>query len=275
MVNVYSWNPLRIESAGNSRFRLPTLRRPNNSGDTLGPLIVRKVAERNGIQNLGSGSGRLLSVGSVLHFAKSGDTIWGTGLNGKIHPSRHDCRDLDVRAVRGPRTAKFLTDRGVSCPEVYGDPVLLLPTLVPELRVWAKEPKRYPLTVIPDFNEHAQFLESKEIDGRDVISPRRPVLECLERIARSEFVAGSSLHAVVVAESLGIPARVIHSRHEPELKNRDYFEGTGRFDVEIADSLRTARAMGGASQVEWDGMRLLHAFPTDLWLGQTDDPCST
>lgn len=35
-------------------------------------------------------------------------------------------RDLDVRAVRGPRTRDFLAGRGISTPAVYGDPGLLV-----------------------------------------------------------------------------------------------------------------------------------------------------
>lgn len=79
--------------------------------------IIDKLTNKN----------KLLSIGSVMHFAKDNDSIWGTGINGKINESHLKFKNLDVRAVRGPRTREFLMGRGIMVPEIYGDPGLLLP----------------------------------------------------------------------------------------------------------------------------------------------------
>lgn len=49
------------------------------------------------------------------------DTIWGTGINGKVSEDLHKFEKLDVRAVRGPLTRNYLISKGINCPEVYGD----------------------------------------------------------------------------------------------------------------------------------------------------------
>lgn len=110
------------------------MRRPvNNFGDLLGPLIVSRLMAQLGLDPEAVRPARLLTVGSVLHWAQDGDVIWGSGVNGNIPGGQHIARILDIRAVRGPRTRAFLAGRGFTVPEVYGDPALLLPTVLPEL----------------------------------------------------------------------------------------------------------------------------------------------
>lgn len=62
-----------------------------------------------------------------MHFAQKHDTIWSTGINGKVNESLLKFQQMGVRVVRGPLTRKFLLDRDFEVPEVYGDPGLLLP----------------------------------------------------------------------------------------------------------------------------------------------------
>jgi pyruvyltransferase len=78
-------------------------------------------------------------------------------------------------------------------------------------------------------------------------------------------VTGSSLHAVVIAESLGIPARLIRSSTEPVFKYEDYYRGSGRQGFTSAANLGEARERGGEHPVSWSAEPLLRAFPADLW----------
>lgn len=65
-------------------------------------------------------------IGSILpNSIKSKTIVWGSG-----------CQDFDqvvhrhpkqVLEVRGPKTRDYLLHNGIDCPEVYGDPALLLP----------------------------------------------------------------------------------------------------------------------------------------------------
>ncbi len=202
---------------------------------------------------------RLLSVGSILHFARDHDVIWGTGVNGKRPDTDYVFGALDVRAVRGPRTHEFLSRRGIDAPAVFGDPALLLPCVMPELVEHARA-KHHPLTVIPNLNDFSAYEPAPTL-----LDPRSPVGVCLKRIAQSEFVVGSSLHAIVVAESLGIPARLISSTVEDPFKYEDYYLGTGRPDAKVARTIEQAICMGGESGPIFDAAELLDAFPLDLW----------
>ncbi len=261
-VEVFRWNPRRSRLPRSLTRRLPIEigRRINNFGDLLGPLIVARILAMNRVDpQTALGDRRLLSVGSVLHFARDHDVIWGTGVNGKRPDIDYVFHTLDVRAVRGPRTRDFLFSRGVDAPAVFGDPVLLLPLVAPELVGYAQS-KRYPLTVVPNFNDFPAYEPSPTL-----LDPRSPVDVCLRRIAQSELVVGSSLHAIVVAESLSIPARLISSAIEDPLKYEDYYLGTGRSGVEVAHSVEEAVRMGGQQGPVFDANQLLGAFPFDLW----------
>jgi pyruvyltransferase len=264
-VQVFNWNPRRSRLPHALTKRLPfgVGRRINNFGDLLGPILVTRILAMHQVDpRMAFSDRRLLTVGSVLHFARDHDVIWGTGVNGKKDQFDYTFRTLDVRAVRGPRTRDFLVGRGIEVPPVFGDPVLLLPHLMPELKAWSHT-KRHPFTVVPNFNDFSAYDRMPAL-----LDPRSPVGACLQRIAHSEFVVGSSLHAIVVAESLGIPARLISSSTEDAFKYDDYYLGTGRPGVEAARTVEEAVRMGGASEPTFDATLLLDAFPLDLWRTQ-------
>ena len=255
VVEVFYWNPTRPRFRGRLR-RLPLTRPVNNFGDLLGPNIVAQLRRALGCTGAAVADARLLTVGSVLHFAHDGDTIWGSGVNGKVDPASHRFSALDVRALRGPRTHDFLKARGIATHDVpYGDPGLLLGIVRPDL---LQERVRHPVTIIQNLND-------SRLRARGGLSPRRPLETCLRRIARSRLVVGSSLHAIIIAEALGIPARLVRSQAEPEFKYADYYLGTGRPDYEIADSVGAAIAAGGMAPPNWDPEPLLAAFPGELW----------
>lgn len=253
-VDVAAWNPVR----GSGRWgRRALVARPvHNFGDLLGPVIVRELVAQLGL-GPAARRRRLLAVGSVLHFGRPGDVIWGAGRNAKAGPPP---AGLDVRAVRGPRTA-------VDYPAavVGGDPVLLLGGLRPDLLV--DPARRSGVTVVPNLNELASLR-----DRRDVVSPRAPLGRLLRTIARSGLVVGSSLHGIIVAEALGVPARAVRAVEEPALKYEDYYLATGRDpDEVVADSVAEARERGGAPPPRWDPGPLLAAFPAELWDGEPSE----
>ena len=162
--------------------------------------------------------------------------------------------------MRGPRTRNFLMNRGIDVPEVYGDPALLLPLLMPKL---LDVPKKYAVTVVPNFNDLR--LNPTWRFSPKVLNPRSGLAHCLQRIAASEFVVGSSLHGIIVAEALGIPARLVQSEAESDLKYADYYEATGRADYCPAETIREATAAGGERFPVFSPDGLMAAFPANLW----------
>ncbi|MFD1754674.1 polysaccharide pyruvyl transferase family protein [Rufibacter sediminis] len=202
----------------------------------------------------------MLGIGSVIHFAKDNDVIWGSGVNGKVDVSEHTFSTLDVRAVRGPLTRQFLQNRGIPVPEVYGDPALLLPHIFPGR--FRKDPQKR-FVVVPNLHD-LKIVKTLRLEN--VISPILGWNTCVEEILKAEFVIASSLHGLIIAEAYGIPACYIRfTQTENLFKYNDYLMGTGRGEVEFATSVDEALEMGGMAAPQFDAGRLLDAFPIDLW----------
>ncbi len=261
-VDVFGWNPVRVDgNTGDARLA-------NNFGDLLGPLLVARMVgssvSRTEDASVPEGP-TLLSVGSVLHFAPRGSVVWGSGVNFKVSAAIPEFVDtLDIRAVRGPLTARALRSHGGRVPEVYGDPGLLLPRYLPELSNWSRLGRGDALFV-PNLNDAATQLPLARAAGIRAVAPDAPLDHVLQMIAESGFVVASSLHAVVVAESLGIPARFVLSQTEHRFKYHDYLLGTGRQGVTLATDIAEALSLGGQPVVEADLEPLDAAFPHDLW----------
>ena len=237
--------------------------RGGNFGDELGPIIAALLSG----QRIRDGRAtreadprpRLLSVGSVLQFARDRDVVWGAGINGKVIPPRYP-RELDVRAVRGPITRTALLSRGIEVPPVYGDPALLLPHLLPDLSSRRGTGGR---VIVPNLNELDRF------EGPEVVSPLGDPLEIVGRIASAEFVTGTSLHALIIADAFGVPSRPIAPKAEHPLKYLDHYWGTGRHDVQFAASTAHAFQLGAVGPAVADLAALRQAFPSDLWSART------
>jgi pyruvyltransferase len=253
-----------ISLKSNGQHRLHWRRdRSFNFGDRLSPLIhewltgtvPQWVPERHP-------EPFLTMVGSFLEIVGPAAVVWGTGLLAEAH--RPDPR-IDYRAVRGPRTRQRILAVGGSCPEIYGDPVLLLPCMWPASRVEGRrfsvfgfqfsepgqssllktenrKPKTQPprpprsssprhLGIIPHFKERSLPLFAG-IDDPSVLllDITDDPLRFVRRLLRCELVATSSLHAFVAAHAYGIPAAWIQPTTLPlgdGLKFHDYLEGAG------------------------------------------------
>lgn len=237
-----------------------------NFGDYISLKIVERVVGgpvRLYKKKTGVTERRLLAVGSLLFCAKDDDVIWGTGTNGK-RASKQDYtfKRLDVRAVRGPLTREFLMKNyGIDCPEIYGDPALLMPYLFPEFK---KKPNpKYDYIIIPHYTEKKLF--PKEV-YRNVVYPTDPWDTIVSKILDSKFVISGSLHGIIVAEAFGIPAKYLRATEtEPLLKYNDYYQATNRPDFEFAPSLDKALLMGGEPPFVCDVEALYDAFPFEFW----------
>lgn len=233
-----------------------------NFGDYLSSVIVTKIAVDRGyfLDEQLTKQKRLLAIGSVLHFARNNDIIWGSGVNGKVDPKLHTFKQLDVRAVRGPLTRRYLMQRGIDVPEIYGDPALLLPKLL------TTRFKRNPETaqgtwIVP--NLHDLPLMTK---AQNVISPLQPWWKVVKQIIAAEYIISSSLHGLILADAFGVPCRYLRiSETESMLKYEDYALGVGREKLQYATSINSAMNMGPMPLVHADTGNLLNAFPFDIW----------
>tara|TARA_R100000935_G_C2831583_1_gene165401 strand:- start:1409 stop:2218 length:810 start_codon:yes stop_codon:yes gene_type:complete len=167
-----------------------------------------------------------LSIGSIIHHSTQNSIVWGSGIIDNIQ----EVENADFRAVRGPQTRKFLIDKGYNCPEIYGDPALLLPDFYnPKVKT------KYKLGIIPHYNDFDEILNKygecddvKIIDMMtlDVEKTTNEILECNQ-------IVSSSLHGVIVSHAYGIPALWIKFSDKPfgnDIKYKDYYDSIQIFD---------------------------------------------
>ena len=205
-----------------------------NFGDELVARAFEFLNEATCEWNNGGTYDRTLYVGgSVIDMARDGDVVWGAGIRDPSTPM-YFRRNLKVFSVRGPLTRHFLMARGVECPAVYGDPGILVSKLYPECRSVSRDVSK---GIVPHYSEYEHTLQRFKADsGVLVIDPRRGPDEVARDIARCECIASSSLHGIIVSESLGIPVFWWReSEREPYFKYYDYYLSTKRAGDPIAD----------------------------------------
>ncbi len=236
----------------------------SNFGDALSEALTERILGHKVrvVESPICNERKLLGMGSILNYAQENDVIWGTGVNGKTPMSAYAFTNLDVRAVRGPLTRKFLLDRGIACPEVYGDPTLLLPLLFPEFTKNPNPSKEY--IVIPHYSDEPLFLSEFS-----TVSVKEPWDQVVNKILDSKFVISSALSGVIVAEAFGISARllIIENANNTEnlFKYQDYYFGTNRFDFKYATTVEEALKIGGEPLPQCDLKKLYEAFPFEFF----------
>lgn len=247
----YFWNP---------KSGLP------NIGDYLAFETVNFVLNLKDLHPLDISSGKILSIGSVLHFANDGDTVWGTGRNGKISPEKHVFSSLDVRSVRGPRTKDYLEKKGITVPEIFGDPGILAPLIYPIAQlntVYAGDTQD--VLIVPQLNDDLSIYSEYK---NQLVSPRQLPGNFLGRLTKAKKVIASSLHGLILAEAYGIPA-VYYSSGSGEniFKYHDYYEGTGRTEFAVGTSIEECMELETSPipNLMEKQTELLSSFPFDKY----------
>jgi pyruvyltransferase len=241
----------------------------HNFGDYLSYQLVSWLASSRVLLAEQSESGKLLAIGSILWSLQDDDVIWGSG----AHRANQIPRRSNVKclAVRGPLTLQELRRANVvaaDCRPLFFDPGVLVSLLFSGLRTLSSASGG--TLVIPHYSDLATVRQmvSKLDLPVDVVNPFCRPIRIAEKIARSERVISSSLHGLIFADALGIPAIPLRldGNKEPPFKYEDYFEGTGRpvpgFSSNIVHALdRDPRAFRYS---EVDLNRFVASFPFSL-----------
>ena len=165
----------------------------------------------------------VLGIGSLLTlFPIENAIVWGSGVMSK--DKKIVGKPKEVRAVRGPLSRKRLLAVGIECPEVFGDPALLLP-----LYYNPRVERKYRIGIIPHYSDmNSPLLEGiKDEGGVHVINIREYEhwLDFIDQINECEVIASSSLHGLIVSEAYGIPNVWIKFGDSPtdDIKFHDFF----------------------------------------------------
>lgn len=188
-------------------FAIPRFKKDNyNWGDDInfeiGEIISGKkvIPYRYRIFN----SNNYLFIGSVIQwYCNSNSVIWGAGL---LHEVGKLEKPKKVLAVRGPLTRNELLKCGIDCPEVYGDPALILPKIY-----YPKFRKKYKIGLILHYSElnkvqvELPYGYSKEDVLFIDISNYGKWTNFIDEILSCEAILSSSLHGVIVSEAYNVP----------------------------------------------------------------------
>ncbi|BBF22556.1 polysaccharide pyruvyl transferase family protein [Sutterella megalosphaeroides] len=224
-----------------------------NFGDVLSPYILRRLLGHDLHWVAPSDQNKFLGVGSILTdqtFYSGGNIIWGSGtITPKAlspiayrFPLRRLGRSLHTRiklifqpniilAVRGLRTRMLLERAGSACPEIFGDPGVLMPRFY-KPKVTAE---RAPVGIILHHSQ-SKYAKSAGLKGFRFITIERESEEEIEafidEVCSCDKIFTTSLHGLIIAQAYGVPAQWIELRGSPihdeaSHKFLDYFEGVG------------------------------------------------
>lgn len=268
-----------------SEILLHWFRHPNfeNFGDALSPQLVQHLAGESvsirWVPRVYRGT-YMLAVGSLLdRTIPDSARIWGSGII-NIHPD--GSLSGQYHAVRGRASGKATLG---GC-QVLGDPGLLTPMLLNprEISSFRKPSRKFRVGFIPHYvDQHDLYRKFRNDYSTD--SPYVPYLiniatSSIDVFAKSilavDFIISSSLHGLVVAHSLGVPAiwvRFSDRVNGDGIKFQEYLESVGiipykpkKFNAPIVEfsAVIALIEMTNPSQVrinDFDPEPLISSFP--------------
>ena len=215
--------------------------RHQNFGDDLNYYLIKEISGKNIVcynnllfRFIGISRKNLSCIGSTVELlTNKSTTIWGAGAiygNIPIKTKPHK-----VLAVRGPLTREYLIKNGIDCPDIYGDPALLLPLLYT-----SKRSKKYKIGVIPHYTDKKNKVINEFVEnGKGKVKLINLVdygqcLDIIEQITSCEFIISSSLHGLIVSDAYGVPnvwAEFSDNIWGNGFKYRDYYASINMNDV--------------------------------------------
>jgi len=188
-----------------------------NFGDCLTAYWIKKLTRRE-VQLVSADKAGLFGCGSIIRAIPQNYTgiILGTGL---MHEEdrRPDLKGADIRALRGPLTAKRI---GVDVP--YGDMGLLFSLFKSR---WVPV---YEVGTLP----HYAVRDRQELDHH-YIDIMAGVESVVRHVSKCKRIISSSLHGIILADALGIENKWVYSDKVigKGFKFRDYAASLGE-DIE-------------------------------------------
>lgn len=198
-----------------------------NYGDVLSQYLVEKISKQKVIAIKHPAKGwhkyffkHYVTIGSIISAVTKNSIVWGSGIIKKTET----IRDAKFTAVRGPHTRQRILDLGYQCPEVYGDPAILLPDFYSP-----KITQQYEIGIIPHYVDYEAVKDALKNEKRiKVINLLTHSIEkTTNEILECKHIISSSLHGVIISQAYGIPALWIKFSNKlsgDNIKFYDYYE---------------------------------------------------
>lgn len=246
-----------------------------NFGDDINKPLLERISGKRVLftnQILSKDVPHIAAIGSIIGlFTNNKSIIWGTGFISE-HTTLPE-KPLKVCAVRGPLTRRVLLENNIDCPELYGDPALLLPYIYnPPVE------KKYKLGIIPhyiDYNlSHVQKFKKEHPEVHVIkLNKYKNWKHVIDQIISCESIASSSLHGLIVSDAYGIPnvQLLLSSNIRGEnFKFKDYMGGVGRTfrkPLNCKEHINMddiANELKYYEPIHFNSKKLLDAFPFKL-----------
>lgn len=183
---------------------------PNNWGDDINYYLLGMISKRSviiatqSLYHLLRKPKNYICIGSILGwYEDKRSEIWGAGFieDGQIIK----VKPAAIHLVRGKLSREILLAQGIQCPEIYGDPALLLSKYyIPHIE------KKYKMGIVPHFVDYDNPILNKFLETHsDCIKIRLKGYEkwtdVIDQILSCDFIISSSLHGLIVSDSYCIP----------------------------------------------------------------------
>jgi len=206
-----------------------------NFGDILTPHILDYYnIDYNMVSKVDDASA--MCIGSIIHRATNNMIVLGSGA---MHSKHKLNPNADYRFVRGPLTRQKIIDEGGICPEVYGDPALLLPLFCDESK------KEYDVGIVPHYVDYDDIKVKYPTHKVINLSNENPI-EVAKEITKCRTIISTSLHGIIAAHAYGIPAAwlIQNKLKGNNIKFRDYFSSV-QLETQFADNLNDVKFTTG------------------------------
>lgn len=238
---------------------------PLNIGDTLTPVVFEYIKNKYSlVEKKLKQTTHLNMIGSIIAFKKYDAVIWGSGIlnedfERKIKFNAKHVK-YDVRAVRGPLTRDILIRCGYDCPNVFGDPAILMPLIYkPKNKI-----KKYKISIIKHYRDDTEIPNG--LHEISVVTSDYKYF--IDEICASELVVSSSLHGLIIAESYGVPTIWYNPQDRGTFKYKDWYLSIGITNPAVINNISEIgekRNVGLDSKISQLVEPLMNSFPFELW----------
>ena len=209
-----------------------------NIGDDINFILLNRLTGRR-IINLDEfyhplPMSNFMAIGSIIDWKSNGDSlVWGSGVMESDTIIEESKKPKRILSVRGKLTQEYLSKQNIECPNVFGDPALLLPVIYnPRVSSSGK------IGIIP----HYADLDNNVL--KDFLSNRGDVIlidiqnyqkweDVIDLICSCYCVISSSLHGLILSDAYCVPNIWVKFSNKiagNDFKFYDYFSSVGRSD---------------------------------------------
>lgn len=234
-----------------------------NFGDEITSKIITAIFNRKVEWSLPN-SCDMIGAGSILaetykHKGENKPYVWSSGFI-EASDLRLQADDFKFVAVRGTTTLSRI-DNISSDKIVLGDIGLLASYLVKP-----DQQKKYKLGVLPHYHDkNLDIINSmSKMEGVVIIDATWPCIEVVKTIAQCESVLSSSLHGLIVADSVGTPNKHFPISDKVEGGTYKFLDYYSAFKDHKYSNITAKDITGMDAEAIRDLIKSQYNYPSDL-----------